>query len=53
MFQQNQNDNLFNYLGVTHTLEKILSNKNINVYQCVEDKYIKMKVIGKQYKYFG
>ena len=45
-------DDLFNYLVATDTLDEFLGNETINVYQCVEDKYIKMKVIGK-YKYLG
>ena len=32
--------------------DESLKNETINVYQCVEDRYIKMKVIGK-YKYLG
>ena len=45
-------DDLFNYLVATDTLDEFLGNETINVYQCVEGKYIKMKVIGK-YKYLG
>lgn len=45
-------DDLFDYLVATDTLDEFLGNETINVYQCVEDKYIKMKVIGK-YKYLG
>ena len=45
-------DDLFNYLVATDTLDDFLGNDSINVYQCGEDRYIKMKVIGK-YKYLG
>lgn len=45
-------DDLFNYLVATDTLDEFLGNETINVYQSVEGKYIKMKVIGK-YKYLG
>ena len=45
-------DDLFNYLVATNTLDEFLGNETIKVYQCVEDKYIDMKVMGK-YKYLG
>lgn len=45
-------DDLFNYLVATDQLDEFLGNEAIDVYQSVEDKYIKMKVIGK-YKYLG
>ena len=46
------NDDFFNFLVATDTLDEFLGSERINVYQSDSNSYQKMNVIGK-YRYLG